>query len=499
MTRARRVLLGYATLLLTLGAACLVGDDTSRSGAVLASTVLAILALAGARPTTHAPRRTRLAHIVLLAGLGLLAQHDTQGLLSRATGHGEPPGALFAATLTLGYLAILAGGTLATMPIGSRDLGAIIDSAIIAVVATVLVWTAVIDPVQERHGAPHSEQAYELVIILLVGGMAGVVIRAWTANAQARGATGYLLLAVLAVFAGHMVAVLSHNPATGADSPWIDVWWVAAYLGLGAAYRHPAADLMGASNDRSARLTRGRLVLLGLALTVLPAAAVVEAATGRHWDPLPLSLASALLAPLVLGRIATLASLHAQAERRLHELATRDELTGLPNRRAVSQHLTALLAEVADRRSAGVVVLFLDLDDFKVVNDNHGHTTGDSLLIEVGRRLRAAMRASDVVARFGGDEFVVVMQGPPARTRDAAIATLTAALAEPVALAGLEASARASIGAALVEPGEHASAGQVLSAADAAMYVVKREHRAAPARIPTPPASGDDALENAVL
>ncbi len=98
MARGRSVLLGYGSLLVTLGAACVVGDDTVRSGAVLASTVLAALALAWARPGAGEARSTRVAHAVLLAGLAPLALHDAHGLLSRAAGHGEPPGALFAAT-----------------------------------------------------------------------------------------------------------------------------------------------------------------------------------------------------------------------------------------------------------------------------------------------------------------------------------------------------------------------------------------------------------------
>ncbi|MDO8122342.1 GGDEF domain-containing protein [Isoptericola sp. b490] len=250
-----------------------------------------------------------------------------------------------------------------------------------------------------------------------------------------------------------------------------------SYLALAAAFSHPRAVLMSAPQQRTPRLTRGRLAMLGLALLVLP---VAIAATDLHSGSrrsVVLAVAAAVLAPLVLGRIATLASLHAAAERRLHTLATVDELTGLPNRRAISAHLTEILARCATADSPGVVVLFLDLDDFKLVNDGYGHATGDRLLVEVAQRLRSAVRSTDLVGRFGGDEFVVAMEGRPEATRDAALTTLSRALAAPVVLDDAEASAAASIGARLVRPGERVSAEQALSAADAAMYVVKRGHR----------------------
>lgn len=481
MRRIRAMRVGLAATLAVLGLACLLGDDAVRAAAVLVATVVATVAtLASPLRAGATSRATRVAHRVLLAGLVVLVTHNAQALGSRLGGTGEPAGPFFATTLVLGYLALLVGGTLTTVPLGSRAVGSHIDNAIIAVVGTALVWTAVVRPVQEAHAVPDAEQLYELVIILLVSGMAGAVVRAWSAGTEAREPVGYLLAAVLAVVAGHLTAVLTYDPASGSDSPWIDVFWVAAYLGVAAAFHHPEAIRMASGDRRAARLTRRRLTLLGLALLVLPLGIVVVDVAARDSDGLLLAVAAAALAPLVVGRIASLASLHAAAERRLDELANHDELTGLPNRRAVSRHLADVLDRVADRRSPGVAVVFLDLDDFKVVNDEHGHTTGDRLLVEVAGRLRASVRATDLVARFGGDEFLVVMEGEPVATRDAALAALGATLAPPVVLDGLVASARASIGAALAFPGERATSEQLLSAADAAMYVVKRRHRAAP-------------------
>jgi diguanylate cyclase (GGDEF)-like protein len=498
MPRMRSVRLGLVAVLGALALACVLGDDVARAAAVLVATVIAAAAtVASPLRTAAVTRAARLAHAVLLGGLVLLAAHNAQALGSRLGGVGEPPGPVFASTLALGYLALLIGGTLVTVPLGGRDLGSHFDNAIVAVVVTSVAWSAVVRPVQDANGMSGSAQLYEFVIILLVSGMAGIVIRAWSASTGAREPIGYLLAAVLAVVAGHLMAVLTHDPATGSDSPWIDVWWLVAYLGLAAAFQHPAAPLMGTHERRAARLSRRRLVLLGLALAVLPLGIVAVDVAAHDSDGLLLAVSAVALVPLVLGRIATLASLHAEAERRLDVLANHDELTGLPNRRAVARHLADVLERVADGRSPGVTVLFLDLDDFKLVNDEHGHTTGDRLLVEVARRLRAAVRSTDLVARFGGDEFLVAMEGEPLATRDAALGTLSAALAGPVDLDDVRASARASIGVTLVRPGERTTAEHVLSAADAAMYVVKRRHRAGRTE-PDPAGDADgDALEHA--
>lgn len=97
-----------------------------------------------------------------------------------------------------------------------------------------------------------------------------------------------------------------------------------------------------------------------------------------------------------------------ESEQRIREMAFHDELTGLPNRRMLSDRLTHAIA-VSKRNGLYSALMFLDLDNFKVLNDNHGHELGDMLLIEVSRRLMKCVRTTDTVARIGGDEFVVML------------------------------------------------------------------------------------------
>ena len=96
------------------------------------------------------------------------------------------------------------------------------------------------------------------------------------------------------------------------------------------------------------------------------------------------------------------------AEAKLADQALHDPLTGLPNRLLLMDRLRHGIARARRARSAFPVVMFLDLDRFKLVNDSSGHSTGDAVLVEVAERLTAVLRESDTLARFGGDEFVVV-------------------------------------------------------------------------------------------
>ncbi|WP_400160453.1 putative bifunctional diguanylate cyclase/phosphodiesterase [Arthrobacter sp. BPSS-3] len=161
-----------------------------------------------------------------------------------------------------------------------------------------------------------------------------------------------------------------------------------------------------------------------------------------------------------------MADLAAQAGQ-LRSLAFNDPLTGLSNRQLFNDQLAHALAGPC---GTAVDVLLLDLDDFKEVNDIHGHHAGDQMLIEVGRRLRACVRPSDVVARLGGDEFVVLMVG--SLDADAAAARIVGSLKEPLWVDGSMLRPSLSLGLASISADAY-DASELLRRADIAMYAAK--------------------------
>ena len=170
-----------------------------------------------------------------------------------------------------------------------------------------------------------------------------------------------------------------------------------------------------------------------------------------------------------------------EAELRMQHMAYHDSLTGLPNRAMFEEHLELALAR-ARRDDLAVAVLFLDLDDFKPINDMHGHDTGDAVLRQVGTRLASAVRDTDLVARQGGDEFLVLV-GDLTPGDDGTLAgsivgrvarRIDEELAIPFRLRAGDLSVRASIGWGIY-PFEATDADSLLRSADEAMYQQKRE------------------------
>ncbi len=156
----------------------------------------------------------------------------------------------------------------------------------------------------------------------------------------------------------------------------------------------------------------------------------------------------------------------------LAELAFHDDLTGLPNRGLLLDRLRMALIR-AQRLGLRPLVLFCDLDGFKEVNDRHGHEAGDAVLVEAARRLTAAVREGDTCGRWGGDEFVLVVELGTAVAAGKVITRITRAMEDPFVLPdGRECQVGLSVGAVVADGTERVEV--LLAAADHAMYEAKR-------------------------
>jgi diguanylate cyclase (GGDEF)-like protein/PAS domain S-box-containing protein len=175
-------------------------------------------------------------------------------------------------------------------------------------------------------------------------------------------------------------------------------------------------------------------------------------------------------------------SMRKQADMQIEYLAFYDQLTALPNRRLLFDRLVQMLATSIRDMEYGALI-FIDLDDFKTLNDTWGHSMGDAMLVQVARRLAVNLRANDTVARLGGDEFVVTIKGLGTERANAAAEAaavcekLLSTISEPCMLGENEYRGSASIGVTLFGP-EQIAPDILMGQADSAMYLAKSDGRA---------------------
>jgi diguanylate cyclase (GGDEF)-like protein/PAS domain S-box-containing protein len=198
----------------------------------------------------------------------------------------------------------------------------------------------------------------------------------------------------------------------------------------------------------------------------------IHASEPHAFDPDDLAFAQSI-ANVLTGALRRLA-----AERSVRHQALHDPLTQLPNRALLLDRLRLALARRRRRGDGWVALLYVDLDDFKGVNDSLGHGAGDTLLRALAPRLSEALRPSDTLARIGGDEFAVLCEGLDEVTESVAIAErLLAIVARPIEVAGAELRSSASIGIALAGPGGPLDGEDLVRDGGVAMYRAKRAGR----------------------
>lgn len=249
------------------------------------------------------------------------------------------------------------------------------------------------------------------------------------------------------------------------------------YFLLALAATHPSAALLGDLRLESGPRRPSSRRTAAASLLVLPAYAslLLTGEDATQWQ-IRFGLVAVLIIVLFIHLHLVLAELRRSEEDSRHR-ATHDPLTGLLNRSALLDSVAALLRE-QNAVGGHTVLLFLDCDHFKEVNDTWGHHAGDTLLCEVSARLSRAVRSGDLVARHGGDEFVVVMRVSGISEVPTVVGRVEGLFREPVeVLPGHPMSVGLSIGAALASPGDVEDPVRLFGRADAALYEAKNRGR----------------------
>ena len=444
------------------------------------SAIVIVLSLAAAVCAVIASRRTidglRGAWLLIAVGMALNTGGDIwyQYLLRSSGTLPDLSGA--DALYLMTYPCLFAGlGRMAWVLSGTRRKAMFADSSAIVVAAGLATWQFfVINPGlltgnSMLKGAVFA--AYPMSDVLLVGALVGLLFSAIRP-------TGGLVL--LVAFAGMFLAsdvfyTLIDLAGMENQSLTSDALYCITYGLLAAAALHPSVAKPVTDRRADTETSYLRLALLSGTVFAALALAVLVPALGYEYQPVVYLAASLAVGALVTGRIVSLVRKLVSEHRRLTDAETKllhqaehDSLTELPNRAKLLQHIGDEMAAASDNQQQ-LYLMFVDLDNFKFVNDSYGHRTGDELLFQASARIREAVRADNFVARIGGDEFVVV-----ARTDGdihAIADRIIEALSEPFMLHDLSATVGASIGIASLR--DHTESGALLRDADLALYRAK--------------------------
>jgi diguanylate cyclase (GGDEF)-like protein len=438
--------------------------------------MLAVLAvLAGV--AIHRPADPR-PWFVLAAGLALSTAGDWTWVVLERVFHVEP----FPSIADVFYLAgmglvVAAVLLLVRGRVPGGDRAGIVDALIVAVGIGLVSWVFLMAPIVADESQSILEiavaLAYPMLDILLLGVMVRLVLQPGRRVPALRLIIGAVVAFLLADYV-YAALALNDSYQTGQV---VDAGWLLGVVCWGASALHPSMrEVARPIEPTEVRFSGWRLLLLAAASLMAPAVLVIQWVDREPIDIPVIAAGCVVLFLLVIARLGgvvadlrtTLHQRHA-LEDELQRRALHDPLTGLANRVLFHDRLNHALA----RRDGRVAVLFLDLDDFKTVNDTLGHAAGDVVLSAVAGAIKGALRPVDTPARLGGDEFAVLLEEQAEAYGAGLVAErLLAAVREPIQVAGQAHSIGVSIGISLGVAGS-TTAEELMREADIAMYVAK--------------------------
>lgn len=387
------------------------------------------------------------------------------------------------AAYLLGY-PLMAGGVLVMIRSRSTrpDAGRLLDSVILTTALALVLWVAIAGPMLSASQAAlaHTVAVSYPVMDAVLGGMLALLMT----SPGARTPAFRFLTAAVALQLGADVVYAVLTAHSSYDAGPIDLLWMASYVFWGCAALHPTMTTLTNPAEGPHRvMTWQRLLALTLAVLIAPLTLGVQAVADQVSDVWPVVVASVVLFGLVMARmaliiqeiIASTAQRDELARHLAHE-ASHDQLTALANRGRALERIEDALGR-SSRTGAMVGLLYVDLDNFKTVNDTFGHESGDAVLRHCAAQLRSRVRAGDTVGRLGGDEFVVLVESIASESALVDLAErLVRALGEPIPVGRRQMSVGASIGIAISRGGT-TDASTLLNEADIAVYRAKSAGR----------------------
>jgi diguanylate cyclase (GGDEF)-like protein len=346
----------------------------------------------------------------------------------------------------------------------------LLDGTVISASVLFVSWAVLLGPLVRMSSSP------SLALVVSIAYPVGdVIVLSLAINMLAR--AGRNRTTVLVLTAGIAAITVSDSayawistvhPASGGELT--GAGWVLGFLLIAVAAVSATSNTQDAAAAQSAR-PASPLVIYGSVLASVGVAAV-ELTRGHGLDVVLSWIEIAIWLLVVIRQ--WLSSLEvAERQEELHTLAFHDVLTGLPNRAMLADRLRASFTPGSERRERHESVLFIDIDDFKDVNDSLGHEGGDALLVQLTDRLKTCVRPYDLIARLGGDEFaIVVVEGEGSATAVAVAERILESLRAPFLVNGTGLNVAVSIGIA-PRNAETTDAAELLRQADFAMYMAK--------------------------
>jgi diguanylate cyclase (GGDEF)-like protein len=345
-----------------------------------------------------------------------------------------------------------------------RDWASLLDAAIAAVGTFAVLGVLVIDTYVADGSMQWAGRLISVCYPVMDVALVAVAVRLVGVVPLRRPAYALLTAGLCSLLVADTIYGVLNSAGTFETGGFADLFWLGFYVLIGAAALQPSVVGPTQARSSSSQISRSRLVMLCLVTLAVP---MIDLIWGRQADKVLTAWTSMVMFVLVLGRLGGLMGVVMRSEQR----ARLDTLTGLANRLLFDEHV----AKTVERGGDGMIsVLFVDLDDFKVVNDSIGHQAGDDLLIAVADRLRSCVRTEDLVARLSGDEFAVLIESAVDQHEAMGVVNrLQEKMRMPVVVGGREVFISASIGL-VVEPRSMVDRPQaLLQAADVAMYRAK--------------------------